>query len=183
LTTVFIGGSRRISRLSDEVLRRIDSIIDKGLQVIVGDANGADKAVQKYLESKGYSRVEVFCTNGQCRNNMGNWPLHEVRTERRGRSFAFRTAKDREMSSLASVGFMIWDGHSLGTVLNMQRLVRQGKKAVVYVSPTKQFVNVEGVEEVMGLVVEHSPELVPRLEREVQFEQQNAWSPRQSSLI
>jgi len=56
VTKVFIGGSRRIIRLDAEVKRRIDRMIEKPLQVLVGDANGADKAVQEYLRSKSYDR-------------------------------------------------------------------------------------------------------------------------------
>jgi hypothetical protein len=68
---VFIGGSRGIRRLGPEVRKRLDEIIRKQLFVLVGDANGADKAVQNYLHERGYDRVEVFCTGGHCRNNVG----------------------------------------------------------------------------------------------------------------
>jgi len=47
VTRVFIGGSRRIRRLEAEVRRRLDRIVEKGLPVIIGDANGADKAVER----------------------------------------------------------------------------------------------------------------------------------------
>ena len=57
---VFIGGSRRVSRLDAPVRVRLDKIVEKGLPVIIGDANGADKAVQQYLFSKHYDKVEVF---------------------------------------------------------------------------------------------------------------------------
>ena len=71
MTKVFIGGSRRISRLDADVKRRIDRMIEKRLQVLVGDANGADKAVQEYLRTKDYDLVEVFCSGDACRNNRG----------------------------------------------------------------------------------------------------------------
>ena len=58
---VFIGGSRYVSRLSADVRRRLDNIVEKRLPVLVGDANGADKAVQRYLQSKHYDLVAVFC--------------------------------------------------------------------------------------------------------------------------
>jgi hypothetical protein len=78
VTRVFIGGSRRISRLAPDVTRRIDAIIERQLAVLVGDANGADKAVQEYLLGKSYERVEVFCSGGGCRNNLGSWPVRDV---------------------------------------------------------------------------------------------------------
>lgn len=51
MPTVFIAGSRQITRLPAEVKSRVETMIDKGFQILVGDANGADKAVQTYLSS------------------------------------------------------------------------------------------------------------------------------------
>jgi hypothetical protein len=74
MTKVFIGGSRKLSRLNADIRHRLDRIIDGGFAVVVGDANGADKAVQSYLKSKNYDSVEVFCAGKACRNNVGSWP-------------------------------------------------------------------------------------------------------------
>src|SRR5438105_3186812 len=71
LTTVFAGGSRRISRIGADVKQRIDLMIEGGLLVLVGDANGADKAIQTYLHEREYRNVRVFCTGSDCRNNVG----------------------------------------------------------------------------------------------------------------
>ena len=78
MNSVFIGGSRRVSNLNPEVRKRLDRIIANRLPVLIGDANGADKAVQHYLKSRHYDQVEVFCVEGSCRNNAGNWPLRKV---------------------------------------------------------------------------------------------------------
>ena len=59
--SVFVAGSRQISRLPAEVRTRIDTMTDKGFQILVGDANGADKAVQRYLANKAYPNVVVHC--------------------------------------------------------------------------------------------------------------------------
>jgi hypothetical protein len=139
MTKVFIGGSRRVSRLNEEVWRRLDKIIEQGFPVVVGDANGADKAVQKYLHSRGYDRVEVFCTNGECRNNIGNWPMRAVAAPKGWKGFRFYAAKDQSMAEEASVGLMIWDERSIGTLTNMFRLVSQHKKVVVYTTSSRQF--------------------------------------------
>lgn len=40
---VFIAGSRRLSHLNEDVKGRIDTMIEKGFTILVGDANGADK--------------------------------------------------------------------------------------------------------------------------------------------
>ena len=75
---VFIGGSRRLSRLNPKIRKRLDRIIQGGLEVLVGDANGADKAVQRYFKDLKYFNVRVFCMSGRCRNNLGNWPTEEI---------------------------------------------------------------------------------------------------------
>jgi len=140
---VFIGGSRRISRLNADVRRRIDQIIERSLHVLVGDANGADKAVQAYLSERLYPNVVVFCTAGHCRNNLGGWPVTSITAPHRVRDFQFFTAKDSAMAHEADVGLMLWDGQSSGTIVNVARMVATEKPVVVYVSPTKTFTTVK----------------------------------------
>jgi len=142
MTNVFIGGSRKISKLNSEIQERINSIIAKRFQILVGDANGVDKAVQTYLHKKAYELVEVFCAGNTCRNNVGQWHLHEVNVSGK-KDFDFYAAKDKVMADEASYGFMIWDGESVGTLMNVHRLVEKGKKVVVYVSPSRTFVDVK----------------------------------------
>jgi hypothetical protein len=139
MTTVFIGGSRHLSRLSAEVCQRIDRIIEKQFSVIVGDANGIDKAVQQYLLSKLYPLVEVFCSGGKCRNNLGDWPVRTIQTYSQRKDFNFYAAKDRQMASEASSGLMIWDGKSKGTLLNVVRLLRQQKRVELYEASDQRF--------------------------------------------
>ena len=38
--------------------------------ILVGDANGADKAVQQHVASRRYEHVLVYCMD-ECRNNIG----------------------------------------------------------------------------------------------------------------
>lgn len=137
---VFIGGSRRVSRLDKQVKGRLDEIVRKRLPIIIGDANGADKAVQDYLRQSAYDQVEVFCTEGHCRNNLGNWKIRAVpAVSGRKRNRDYYAAKDRLMADEGSIGFMVWDGKSKGTLDNVLRLMQQGKKAVVYFTPSRQF--------------------------------------------
>jgi hypothetical protein len=143
MTMVFIGGSRRVSHLDADVRRRLEAMIRKRLPVVVGDANGADKAVQQFFQGRDYSRVTVFCSGKECRNNLGNWPVRCVRANGNKKDFRFFAAKDRAMAAEASVGLMIWDGKSAGTLLNVFRLVRLQKKVVVYLAPSRRFVEVK----------------------------------------
>lgn len=132
MNTVFVGGSRHVSRLPAPARERLDNIVKNGFPILIGDANGADKAVQKHLSGIAYADVEVFCSGDICRNNLGDWPTRTVQPAKGVEGFQFYAAKDREMAQAADFGLMIWDGKSPGTVLNVLRLIKAGKKAVLF---------------------------------------------------
>jgi probable addiction module antidote protein len=142
MNTIFIGGSRHISRLPSEIKDRLNKVIDNGHCVVVGDANGADKAVQKHFADASYGRVTVFCTGEHFRNNLGHWPTHSVEPPPGAKGFQFYAAKDREMATKADFGLMIWDGKSSGTLLNVLRLAKAGKVSVLYNAPEKRSINI-----------------------------------------
>lgn len=144
MTKVFVGGSRRISRLDVDIRHRLDRIVAKRFQVLVGDANGADSAVQRYLHERGYGRVEVFCSGATVRNNIGGWPVRVIQPTHPSRDFDYYAAKDRAMAEEATVGLMIWDGKSRGTLLNILRLISQRKSVAVYRGLEKRFTEVRG---------------------------------------
>lgn len=148
MTSVFIGGSRRLSRVNPELARRLDNIMQKQLCVLIGDANGFDRAAQAYLAEHGYRSVRVYCTNGQCRNNIGDWPKEAVEFHGRGGGLEFYTAKDDAMLHDADYGLFAWDGKSKGTLRNIRKMADRGKPSAVYVSGLKRFVTVRSAEEV-----------------------------------
>jgi hypothetical protein len=135
---VFIGGSRTVSRLNDVIRERLDDLMRRGCRIFIGDANGADKAVQAYLAERNYQDVVVFCME-QCRNNIGSWPTCRVDPPAGRRGFAYYAAKDLAMSKEAQSGVMLWDARSKGTLQNMLNLVGAGKRTLVYFAPTKEF--------------------------------------------
>ena len=159
MNTVFIGGSRHVSRLSAQVKERLNNVIKKQHQVIVGDANGADKAVQKYLLESAYEKVTVFCSGGHPRNNLGRWNTNPVTPPGSVKGFQFYAAKDREMARHADFGLMIWDSKSPGTVLNVLRLIRAGKFAVLINVPDKTTLNIKSTEHWDEFLSQCSPEL------------------------
>jgi len=135
MNTVFIGGSRRLGRLNSVIRERLDNIVKRGLQVVIGDANGTDRAVQAFLAERLYRDVVVYCMEGDCRNNVGGWTVQSVKAHGK-RGFDYYTLKDAEMSRQADCGFMIWDAKSKGTPLNIMRMLESGKPTVVYFAPT-----------------------------------------------
>lgn len=151
MSSVFIGGSRRLGRLSAEVARRLDNVMDKRLRVLVGDANGFDRAAQAYLADNGYSAVVVYCTAGECRNNVGDWPQQAVEYSGRDRGREFYTAKDDAMLRDADFGLFAWDGKSKGTLRNICKMAEQSKPSAVYVAPLRKFVTVRTADDASAL--------------------------------
>jgi hypothetical protein len=156
--TVFLSGSRKLSRLNDRVRARIDNVLVKGLRVVVGDANGADKALQSYLAEKQYRTVTVFCAQGRCRNNVGGWEERAVPVPAGVTGRDFYTTKDIAMAEEADYGFVLWDGKSVGSINNVLALLKRGKMVVVYVSPRQAFWTVKGPADVEVLIGECDPE-------------------------
>ena len=112
---------------------------------------GVDKSVQQYLHEKGYRDVEVFCSGTHCRNNVGNWPIRQVAVNSSKRDFDFYATKDLRMSEEASFGLMIWDGESAGTLMNVLRLIKQNKSAVIFEAPKNRFLELKTEVAVEGL--------------------------------
>src|SRR6266496_126755 len=159
---VFVAGSRQISRLPAEVKARLDTMIKKGFQILVGDANGADKAVQRYFADKAYPNVLVHCMKDHCRNNVGNWPTRQVAAPRGAKGFDYYSLKDRAMAEAAEYGLMLWDGKSKGTVNNVVNLSRDHKAVVVYVAPTREFRTVRALDDLRDVLAKGDPTSVER---------------------
>ncbi len=137
---VFISGSLSIRQLPLLVKERLCVIIDHELPVVIGDAPGADAAVQRFLADCGVRHVTVFCGGPNPRHNIGAWPVRQVRTNAPSGTRAFHSAKDREMSGLAGAGFVIWDGASPGSRANILHLCQRGRYVLVFLRAEDCFV-------------------------------------------
>ncbi len=167
---VFVAGSRRISRLPASVKQRIDTMIDKGFRILVGDANGVDKAVQQYLADKAYGNVVVHCMENHCRNNVGQWPSRQIAAPQGAKGFDYYSTKDSVMAAAAEYGLMLWDGKSKGTVNNIVNLSRRRRVVVVYLAPEKSFETVRSFEDVSDLLAKGDPKSVERLADELHLQ-------------
>jgi hypothetical protein len=163
--SVFVAGSRQISRLPAEVRTRIDTMTDKGFQILVGDANGADKAVQRYLANKAYPNVVVHCMGNHCRNNVGQWPTRQVPAPSGARGFDYYSVKDRAMAEAAQYGLMLVS------------LSRQNKLVVVYVAPTRSFQTVRSFDDLKDVLAKGDPASVRRLAHELHLDTFQGDSP------
>lgn len=139
MTTVFLSGSRSLNRLNESIRARLDSIIQKKISVVIGDANGADKAMQSYFAGQKYDLVTVFCSGSVCRNNVGSWKVESVKVAPNVKGRQFYTAKDLEMARSADYGLILWDGLSSGSLANANELLRAGKGVRLYHSERDEF--------------------------------------------
>jgi hypothetical protein len=134
--------------------------------LLIGDANGADKAFQRYLAEHRYAQVEIFCVGTTCRNNEGTWPLRQVTAPKGVRGFDFYALKDRVMAQEADFRLMLWDGESRGTLANAARLVRLNKKVVIYASPEQRFIEIRSEADWQQLLARCPLELRQQVEAE-----------------
>ncbi|HHO2170238.1 hypothetical protein [Aeromonas hydrophila] len=152
MTKVFVSGSMQIKKLDENVMFRLDHIVDSGYEVIVGDADGVDTSIQEFFLSHQYPKVTVYCTGGQPRNNVGRWPVKNIQSDATPGTRAFFTAKDLAMANDCDFGLMIWDTKSTGTLSNAIELLDLDKKSRVYVNKEKIFVRVTNASDLELLV-------------------------------
>lgn len=162
MKSVFIAGSRAVSKLNPLIRERLDNIMKQNLLVLVGDANGADKAVQRYLAKSQYRHVVVYCMDS-CRNNLGVWPTRNHRAEVNARHDRhYYGLKDLAMSQDADCGLMLWDGISKGTLTNVFNLLNADKKLLLYLGPKKTFFKLHTYEDFQMALRENGVQDIPR---------------------
>ena len=128
---VFVSGSISIKYLPSAAIFKLDSIIKNNLTVLLGDANGIDSKVQKYLSDKSYRNVIIYYAGAKIRNNIGNWNTVCVGENSNLKGRKLYTLKDLQMAKDADYGMMIWDNKSKGTFANMLEMRKQNKSFYV----------------------------------------------------
>ncbi|HEY4356874.1 MAG TPA: XRE family transcriptional regulator [Acidobacteriaceae bacterium] len=159
MTTVFIAGSISISNLHEKVQERISKIVSSDFNIVVGDADGADKSIQECLRAHRANNVTIFCTGDTPRNNVFDWPIRRVHSKARPGSRSYFTAKDLEMARSSDYGLMIWDCKSTGTLSNVLELLKEKKKSLVFVNKNKDFVTIAdkmGLDLLLTFMSEHA---------------------------
>ena len=126
---IFISGSKSISKLPELAKIFIDQFIENNDEILVGDCYGVDAVVQKYLDSKGYSNVIVYCSGETPRNNFvtGAKVCSCAEAAKGLTGSAFQYVKDIQMAQDCDTALMIWDGKSKGTAENIRRVKETGK--------------------------------------------------------
>jgi hypothetical protein len=125
---VVITGSRSITH-SENIPLLIDSLIKRGVEVVVGDAPGVDRLVVAGAVKRGYGQhVTVVGAHSRCRN--------EFATDKVGRVIRLSStylARNLYMVGLARECFAIWDGKSRGTKFTFETAKKAGLEvSVIY---------------------------------------------------
>jgi len=169
-TTVFLSGSRSIARLSPPARERLDNIMQRAMPVIIGDANGADKALQLYLAEAAYETVTIFAAgDSRCRNNLGAWEIRFINTGAGLKGRDFYAQKDKAMAKEADYGFILWDGESPGSIGNALELVRQAKPALIWFAPEQTFYTIKNITDLEDLLKRCSDDARRELEKKIQL--------------
>lgn len=181
MTKVFFSGSRKLTTLNQPIRDQVDDIVAGGVTILVGDANGADTAMQSYLAKKGYDKVTVFCTGAACRNNIGRWETRHVNPGLKARKdFRYYARKDKKMGEEATYGFVMWDGESKGALNNIVNLLKQNKKVLVYFSPSTELRPLNTRQDLASMLADGGGETLEQLEQQLRIKM--GTSPEQKQL-
>ena len=137
---VFLGGSKIITELTDDEKAVIDEYIAKDYQILVGDCRGADTEIQKHLVERGYTNVKVYATDGETRNNVGNFkviacPSMLTPEARARKDYFYYRIKDSRMLTLCDEIIMFWDGNSKASRENLEEGVKMKKPTKAVLRP------------------------------------------------
>ena len=109
--------------LPNEVKERIDKAIARKMTIIVGEAHGACRAYQDYLNSVGYKDVIIDHAKS-IRYNAGNWETHQFGED----------LIEREMNMIEACdeAIIIWVNKSSVIANNLEYLKKLGIPTFLY---------------------------------------------------
>jgi len=140
---VFISGSISIKKLPNKVKESILKIIDKNLEILVGDANGIDSLIQDFCKEKQYFNVTVYTIEllprykadekfNIIKVNVSN----DIKKDRQRQQ-----EKDKQMTLDSDYSLIVWDGKSKGSYSNIIRAIDNNQKAKVYLIEINDFLS------------------------------------------
>ena len=107
-------------------------LINKKVDILVGDSDGVDKLVQAYCSMFRYYNVYVYCVNNKPRNLMcSNFSTVSVDSQGKGREYF--AEKDKKMAEDCTRAVAFWDGNSRGTKDNIERVENLGKDVLTII--------------------------------------------------
>lgn len=136
---VFISGSSKLKKLTEEMKQCLDFYMEFKASFIVGDCYGADELAQKYLKSKGYEDVTVYTSTEKPREKRCSYDKFvSLWNESQGKTGEdFYQVKDAAMCNACDEAVAFWNGSSYGVKCNLIRCLDLNKRCKVYVSEIK----------------------------------------------
>lgn len=141
---VFISGSIAIKSIQPKVAESLDKIIDKGIQILVGDASGVDSLIQSYVKQRNYHNVVVYSIFPSPRNLLTGFKKKYIETtaqSKKGRESQIE--KDKAMTIDSDFSLVIWDGKSKGSYQNIIRAIDAEKKLKVFFQSENRYIEPE----------------------------------------
>lgn len=148
--TLFVSGSSHTEtkgdlyyrrKLPKEVRKEIKSSMKARDKIIVGDAPGIDRQVQRYLKSKHYKNVEVYGPGSQVRYSANKkWKTNPIDSGKyKPDTDKWRAEKDRAMAKACTkaLAVVLENGGAVATRNNVKDLIKQNKNVKVYELSTK----------------------------------------------
>ena len=121
----FISGSKTISTLAESTKDAIDIFISLEAEFLIGDCYDIDFAIQKYLESKGYSKVTIYCSGETPKYNfVSGAKIHPCAN----------VEKDIQIINDCDAALIIWDGKSKETEKNIHRILELNKMHNIFIN-------------------------------------------------
>lgn len=143
--TVFLSGKVSYDEpIAKPIQDEVDKIMSAKSKVIIGDAPGADTRLQQYLSDKGYRDVIVYTTDGNARNNVGNWVVRKIDGNGFEDERSIRRQKDIAMTKDSTRALAIMpedDRPDSAMSLNIQRLQDSGKFSRIYDYKQNRWIN------------------------------------------
>ena len=165
---IYLAGSRvgvSSGRLPNAVRDRVGTIVRRGMRVVIGDANGADRALQMLLRELGHKDVSVIVGgSGRVRNLADpDWPVERIGASSPLTGRALMTLKDETMGERATHGLMVWsdvyanrfgrESVSSGTLRNVWQLLSAGKPVALFYVPAGSFFDLKSLDDYENLVL------------------------------
>lgn len=143
--TLFISGSSHTEtkgdlyyrrKLPKDVRKEIKSSMKARDKIIVGDAPGIDRQVQRYLKSKHYKNVEIYGPGSKVRYSANKkWKTNPIDSGKHAPgSKQWLAEKDAAMikASTKALAVVIENGGSDVTRRNVKKIISQHKNVKVY---------------------------------------------------
>lgn len=136
---VFISGSSKLKKLNEGMKKCLDNYMSKKVSFIVGDCYGADELAQKYLKSKGYEDVTVYCSTEKPREKRCSYDKFvSLWKESQGKQGEdFYQVKDAAMCNACDEAVAFWNGNSYGVKCNIIRCLDMNKQCLVFIDEVK----------------------------------------------